>query len=117
MGGFVPDKLTRKIDKNEYTIYDKIVYGGLGYGTICLPTHLPKIILSIIFPPLGIIIKHLNILPYFPYVTFDTFKSLLLNLHEIMISIVLTSLFYVPGLVYSLRSLKCVTCRKGKCDK
>ena len=36
----------------EQTLFDKIMYGGLGYGTICLPKDLPDSLCMIAFPPL-----------------------------------------------------------------
>ena len=36
------DKLEKKIDDDEYTLFDKIMYGGLGYGYFCLPSNCPR---------------------------------------------------------------------------
>lgn len=91
------DELERKIDKYEYGLYERIMYGGLGYGTFCLPTNLFRIIFSIIFPPLGIMFKF--IIAEFPYVDF---KLLINNLNEIIYVFILTAMFYIPGLIYAL---------------
>lgn len=100
-------KLEQKIDNDSWTLYDKIVYGGLGYGNICLPTHIFDIIFTVIFPPLGIIIKHLDFLDHFPYIHWDTFTALIRNIHELVMSFILTACFYVPGLVYTLDRIRC----------
>ena len=42
------------IDPSKWTLYDKVLYGGLGYGAFCLPTDFFKVI-----------INHYNLSDYF----------------------------------------------------
>lgn len=98
------DDKEKRIDNDEWTFFDKILYGGLGYGNICLPKHLFRVISTILFPPLGIIIKNIKILDIFPYIDISDF---ILNIGDFIHSILLTAFFYVPGLIYSLNQLKC----------
>ena len=96
------DELEQRIDDNEYTLFDKFLYGGFGYGYFCLPTNIFRVILTVIFPPLGVILKYLD--DEFPYVNL---KKLVGGINEIMYVIVLTMLFYIPGLIYALSSINC----------
>ena len=58
---FLSDQdICNKIENDQYTLFDKILCGGLGYGSFCMPTMIFKIIFTIIFPPLGILINNLN---------------------------------------------------------
>ena len=94
---------------DEYTIFQRIMYGGIGYGVIVIPTNFFKVIFTLIFPPIGEILNIIGdaILDEFPYITWDTLKLLfeLKNLNRIIYSLILTSMFYVPGLVYTLAKL------------
>lgn len=103
------DNLENKINADDWTLFDKVMYGGLGYGAFCLPTNFFKVIFTVIFPPLGEIINIVSdyVLDKFPYVTYDTFKQVFLNLNRIIYSFILTSLFYIPGLVYTLSNISC----------
>jgi len=101
------DDLNKKIDNDEWTLYDKLVYGGLGYGNVCMPTHIFDIIITVIFPPLGIILDKLDFLTGFPYIHWGTLNKLIEGLNEIITCLVLTMCFYVPGLVYALNRLSC----------
>jgi uncharacterized membrane protein YqaE (UPF0057 family) len=103
------DNLEKKINANDWTLFDKIMYGGLGYGAFCLPTNFFKVIFTVIFPPLGEIINIVSeyVLDQFPYVTYKTIKQVFLNLNRIIYSFILTSLFYIPGLIYTLSNISC----------
>lgn len=101
------DDLEKKILEDDWTFYDKLVYGGLGYGSLCLPTHVFDVVLTVIFPPLGLLIKNLDFLDYFPYIHWGTLAKIIDHLDELVNSIILTALFYVPGLIYSLNKIKC----------
>mgnify|MGYP003985060295 FL=1 len=97
------------IDVSKWTLYDKVMYGGLGYGSFCLPTNFFKLIITIIFPPLGEIMNCIDTdLTFgFPYINWQVIKNLLTyeNLNKIVYSFILTTLFYIPGLVYTLRNI------------
>ena len=84
------DDNEKRIDNNEWTFFDKLMYGGLGYGNFCLPTHLFRVLLTIIFPPLGIVIKHIKLIDVFPWVDIG---DLISNIGELIKSLILTSFF------------------------
>jgi uncharacterized membrane protein YqaE (UPF0057 family) len=94
---------------DDWTLFDKIMYGGLGYGSFCLPTDFFKVIVAILFPPLGEIINVLEdtITSNFPYFTMDTLKLLCTynSINKIVYSFLLTTFFYIPGLVYTLTNI------------
>ena len=101
---------------DDWTLYDKITYGGLGYGVFSLPSNFFVIILTCIFPPLGQIITILGdtILSYPPFLTWDCLNVILKpsddknkssNFMKIINSFLLTCLFYIPGLVYVLENI------------
>mgnify|MGYP003990468527 FL=1 len=98
------DVAEKRIDDDDWTFFDKVLYGGLGYGNICLPTHLFRVILTIIFPPLGILIKHVKMIDDFPWIDLTEF---IMNIGEFIQATLLTAFFYIPGLIYSLNQLKC----------
>jgi uncharacterized membrane protein YqaE (UPF0057 family) len=100
-------KLRGKINDGNYTLFDKIMYGGLGYGYFCLPANLFKIIIAVLFPPFGIIIHNLGkVTTKFPYVGSKNLTSIFMKIDEFLISLILTGLFYVPGLIYTFGKMK-----------
>ena len=123
MGGLLPDNLKiydsdipTHIDANNWTLFDKITYGGLGYGVFNLPSNFFIIILTCVFPPLGQIIHILGntILPDYPFFTWDCLKIIFKpspdvyttsNFMKIIYSFILTSMFYIPGLTYVLENI------------
>ena len=102
------NNLEKKIDDMEWTLFDRFLYGGLGHGYFCFPTNLVRILMTVIFPPLATILKYLKVSTTFPYITLETINNLLRNIDDIIYCFVLTAMFYVPGLIYGLSSLKCV---------
>lgn len=101
------DNLERQIDNMEWTLYDRFVYGGLGHGYFCFPTNLIRVVMTVIFPPIGTILTHISLSNMFPYITWNTITHLFNNLDDILYSFILTACFYVPGLIYSLAKIKC----------
>jgi uncharacterized membrane protein YqaE (UPF0057 family) len=98
-----------KIDLAKWTFFDKIMYGGLGYGAFCLPTNFFKIIITVFFPPLGELahIASEHITPDFPFLNWKVLGEILKfeNINKIIYSFILTTLFYIPGLVYTLSNI------------
>jgi uncharacterized membrane protein YqaE (UPF0057 family) len=101
--------MANTIDIREWTLFDKLMYGGLGYGAFCFPTDFFKVIIAILFPPLGEVLNILDdtITAEFPYVSWECMKKLCQyeSLKRLVYSFVLTALFYVPGLVYTLTGI------------
>ena len=98
--------INKRIDEGEFSLYDKFLYGGIGYGYICLPKNFMRVLISLIFPPFAIVIKHLKLKDTFPYITKSGLINLLNNLSDVMYSVILTFCFWVPGVIYSFQQLK-----------
>ena len=117
MPGNKTDYVENAINKGEYTLFKRVMYGGMGHGVIIIPTHIFKILFTIIFPPLGVIIEEMSsyLIDKFPYVTWDGIKQLLnfTVLNKIVYSFLLTSLFYLPGLLYTLAHLTVAPSARG----
>ena len=98
------DVVENKIYSDTYDLFDRCLYGGLGHGIIVFPTNIFKIIFTVIFPPIGALINTIEhlVLDKFPFITWDVIITILTNLNKIIYSYILTSLFYIPGLVYTL---------------
>ena len=73
---------------NEQSIYDKVIDGGIGYGSICLPTNIFRYLIMIIFPPLAVFL--------------DEWKRGFKRIDKIIINFILTAFFYFPGLIHAL---------------
>jgi uncharacterized membrane protein YqaE (UPF0057 family) len=103
------DSAELDIQSGDYNLVSRILYGGLCSGAIVIPTNFIKVILTLIFPPLGTILQVIGngLLTKFPYITWDTLLKLfdLKNFNTIIYTFILTSLFYVPGLIYALSLL------------
>jgi len=103
------DVAEQDIQNGKYTLISRILYGGIFSGALVIPTNFIKIILTLIFPPLGTILEIIGneLLNKFPYITWNTLKKLFdfNNINKIIYTFILTSMFYVPGLVYTLAQL------------
>ena len=77
--------------KNK-TIASSFMYGGLGYGKVCVSNNISDILILIAFPPLFVILNQKKQKKY--------------DFIEILTSIFLTSLFYFPGFIHALNILK-----------
>ena len=90
-------------DNWNVMIRDSILYGGVSSGALVLPTHVFKILFTLIFPPLGEIMNCVSayLVDNFPYITWDAIKQIFdyENLTRIIYAYVLTSMFYIPGLI------------------
>jgi hypothetical protein len=98
-----------EIKGDDWTLFDKIMYGGLGYGSFCLPTNFFMLIVAIMFPPLGEVLVILDdkISPNFPFITWECVLELIKfeSINRLVYSVLLTTLFYIPGLVYVLGNI------------
>ena len=98
------------IRTGNYNLVSRILYGGICSGAIVIPTNFIKVILTLIFPPLGTLLEVIGegLLNKFPYITWDALIKIFdpTNFNNIIYTFVLTSLFYVPGLVYTLSLLR-----------
>jgi uncharacterized membrane protein YqaE (UPF0057 family) len=101
--------MSGNLNASTWTLFDKVMYGGLGYGAFCLPSDFFKVIIAILFPPLGEIINIVEdtVSDAFPYITLDSIKALCTykSLNIIVYSFLLTALFYIPGLIYTLTNI------------
>ena len=101
--------LPNQIDPNKWTLFDRIMYGGMGYGAFCLPSNFLNIIIAVVFPPLGEIVNIVGntVSTELPYLNWDVLKALLTydSINRIIYSFLLTTLFYIPGLVYTLTNI------------
>ena len=68
-------------------MWDTVINGGMIKEDICFPNYISKVIFTILFPPLG--------------VTIDEHEKGYPNISRIIISFILTLLFYFPGLIYA----------------
>tara|TARA_X000000950_G_C13728116_1_gene583105 strand:+ start:332 stop:670 length:339 start_codon:yes stop_codon:yes gene_type:complete len=93
----IPDKIKEKIDNNEYTFMDKLMTGGLGYGSFCIPDELPHIILAIVFPPLATIWNY----------KMGNYENLAEFIKKFFKCFILTMFFYFPGLLYAINDIGC----------
>ena len=83
-------------DKNT-SLYYKFIRGGLAYGSLCIPDIILDLILIIIFPPI--------------YVVTYQIRKKKIDMGQIILSFVLTSLFYFPGFIHALSVMN----NKGYC--
>jgi uncharacterized membrane protein YqaE (UPF0057 family) len=117
MSGTKTDYVENAINKGDYTLFKRVMYGGMGHGVIIIPTHIFKIIFTIIFPPIGIIIEEITnyLTDKFPYISWTGIKHLIdfSVLNKIVYSFLLTSLFYLPGLLYTLSNLTVAPSARG----
>ena len=110
------------IYSDNYSLVDRILYGGICSGAIVIPTNFIKIIFTLIFPPIGTILEIIgkDLIEKFPYISWQTLKTLLSfnNINKIIYTFILTSMFYVPGLIYALAQITTSKSPKGvlQCD-
>lgn len=78
---------------NEQSIYDKVIDGGIGYGSICLPSNIFRYIIMIIFPPLAVFL--------------DEWDKGFKRIDKIIVNFILTAFFYFPGLIHALAIVDC----------
>ena len=103
------DYAEQDIQNGKYNLLSKFLYGGIFSGAIVIPTNFIKILLTLIFPPLGTILEIVGeyLLNEFPYITWNALVKLFQfnNINKIIYTFILTSMFYVPGLIYTLSQL------------
>jgi len=107
------DSVEVDIHTGKYTLYQRIMYGGVSSGAFVIPTHFFTILFTLIFPPLGEILNSVSdyLVDTFPFITWEAIKAIFdyENLTRIVYSFVLTSLFYLPGLIYVLSKIPTAT--------
>jgi len=106
------DVVESDIQSDNYTLFQRILYGGVSHGVVVIPTHFFKILITILFPPIGEIFSAITSVPEFiadkfPWITWDALKNLVKfeTINRIVYSFILTSMFYIPGLIYVLANL------------
>lgn len=103
------DVVENDILNGKYSLFQQILYGGVAHGVLIIPTHFFKLLFTLIFPPLGEIIGAVSslITDSFPWITWDAIKKIFeyQTLNRIIYSFLLTSMFYIPGLIYTLSNL------------
>lgn len=106
------DVVENDIQRDNYTLFQRILYGGVSHGVVIIPTHFFKILITLLFPPIGEIFKIITSVPEFiadkfPWVTWDAIMNLVKfeNINRIVYCFILTSMFYIPGLIYVLADL------------
>lgn len=111
------DVVENAILNDNYSLFQQILYGGVSHGVLIIPTNFFKIIITLIFPPLGQIINAVSdkLIDSFPWITWDALKQLFNyeTLNHIIYSFILTSMFYIPGLIYVLSKLTTNTPNTG----
>ena len=100
------DVVESDIQSDNYTLFQRILYGGVSHGVVVIPTHFFKILITILFPPIGEIFSAITSVPEFiadkfPWITWDALKNLVKfeTINRIVYSFILTSMFYIPGLL------------------
>ena len=93
----------------EKKLVDKFMSGGFGYGSACIPYNFFEIILMIIFPPIFVVFKQVLNYKKNKSKGKEVYLIQYLNFKEIIINIILTSFFYVPGFIHAL-TLKTKMC-------
>jgi len=61
---------------------------------ICVPTVLKDLLILIVFPPLWVFLKEVTSKDSFP------------NIYNIILNIILTSIFYFPGLIHAMTIMR-----------
>tara|TARA_B100000035_G_C20546874_1_gene356492 strand:- start:134 stop:406 length:273 start_codon:yes stop_codon:yes gene_type:complete len=74
------------------TLASSFIYGGLGYGKVCVSNKISDMLMIIAFPPL--------------FVFFHQKKRKKYDFIQLLTSIFLTSLFYFPGFIHALSIMK-----------
>lgn len=75
------------------TAFERLMYGGFGYGKMCIPAGLGQLILTILFPPAGVF--------------YEEYKTGFKNVSRIVMNFILTACFYFPGLIHALSGMNC----------
>ena len=70
------------------TLKDAIFEGGLGYGKLCVPTSLNDFVMIVLYPP--------------AYIFFVQKDKGFKNIWQVLLSFILTSFFYFPGLIHAI---------------
>ena len=47
------DVVENDIQSDNYSLFQRILYGGSSHGVVIIPTHFFKILITLLFPPIG----------------------------------------------------------------
>lgn len=78
---------------DAYSTYDTVMHGGFIAEDLCIPEKFFVTLTAIFFPPIA--------------VTYRQFRAGFPNPIEIFICLILTAMFYFPGLIYALNKINC----------
>ena len=62
---------------DDSTAFERLMYGGFGYGKMCIPAGLGQLILTILFPPAGVF--------------YEEYKTGFKNVSRIVMNFILTT--------------------------
>lgn len=79
--------------EGAYSTYDTVMYGDFIAEDLCIPEKFFVTLMAIFFPPIA--------------VTYRQFRAGFPNPIEIFICLILTAMFYFPGLIYALNKINC----------
>ena len=103
------DLVENDILNGDYTLFQKILYGGVMHGVVVIPTNWIRLLITLIFPPLGEILNAITeyMIDTFPWITWNAITKIFEFevLNRIVYSFILTSMFYIPGLIYTLSKI------------
>lgn len=72
---------------------EQMLYGGFGGKSICIPSGLGTLIITVLFPPIAVL--------------YEQYLNGFNNINRIFMNIILTSMFYFPGLLHALSGMNC----------
>ena len=79
--------------RSEPSALERILYGGFGGSSICIPAGLGTLIMAVLFPPIAVL--------------YEQYLNGFNNINRIFMNLILTSMFYFPGLLHALSGMNC----------
>ena len=91
------DLVENDILNGYYTLFQKILYGGVMHGVVVIPTNWIRLLITLIFPPLGEILNAITeyMIDTFPWITWNAITKIFEFevLNRIVYSFILTIYF------------------------